>query len=311
MGKLLGLGIIGIILYYVFQSFINSVVATFYGLTDFLFNTVLGWIALAAGIIAILCIYASTRTYPDIRRKGKIMNSLKPTLYRMEQGLTNASVEIDMTQDVKGFIRNLAVAINQPNPVFFKGWGNHRLELDIERARLLNQYIQTSQDTFKSLLSFRAEIIFSENTLKGLLEKKELQQTKELEALANEFEAKNREFVYKQKMDELTIREKEIELREREANAHEQEMRVEHYKKALEDFKVLPAAMKTYMFAQVFGKVADTRDFDLEEKINEYLKAKYTTEIDKMNIETKKDKEEAKTFVDKMKFERSKYTRNE
>jgi hypothetical protein len=333
MGKLIGGFIIIVFVYLVIKGIFGVIGSVLGSLGEFMFNSIWGAFALLAGILAILFFYASSKTYPDVRAKGRTMKLFKPMFKKLDDHYEYSSTtkpqtsrhmnsnikksdtgyfEVDMKTDVRGFMKNLAIAVNQPNPIFFKGWANRRFRADVERVQIMNDYIRETHRTFDSLLDFQADIIFSDEKIEHLLQVKEISNVHEIDILTEEFNAKKWDIGFKRKMDETTLKDREIDQKEREAHIEEQKTRVGFYAAALKDFPDLPAPIKAYMFTQVFGKNPDAnRDFTMEDKIQEYMSKKYQSEMKQMDYEDMKKNEEAQTYAEKMKREREKYKGNE
>jgi hypothetical protein len=241
MGKFIGGFIIIVFIYLVIKGVFGVIGSIFLSLGEFLFNSIWGLFALIAGILSIVLFYASSKTYPDVKMRGKIIKTIKPTILTMENSVsTSGNLDmhmIDMSQtNVHDFFRKLVVAINKPNPVIFKGWGNRRLELDVERARILTDYIQQTHIAFGELQELQADILFSHDKIKHLIEMKQARAAGDLDVINAQYKDLLNQYDHEQKKREILADEMRTKVKREEAinsllelaNKHWNDLKPEH-----------------------------------------------------------------------------------
>lgn len=148
------------------------------------FFTDSGWgiIAIASGILALILFYASSKSYsslkinesflPNPKRDKNKKGKTSMSLIKKENGV----VEYDLSQlTMSTLTKKMAYEMTKPGPVFFKGWGNSRLLLDVERVRILQQYIDSIRSTGESLMELQADAFLSYEKIKALTEEKRYQ----------------------------------------------------------------------------------------------------------------------------------------
>lgn len=193
-----------------------------------------GIIATISGIISAFLFYASAKTYTDV----KINESFLPTIDKdgnikfpneLKKGDTDMSkLKTEVTNDIENYdksreidlaqvtmnsmIQKMAYIMMKPGPVFFKGWGNKRLQLDVERVHIINDYIEAVRGSLQSYTHLRADALISFYKIEKLaqIEKNELlYQLKEsklkIDLLGHEYE-------HKVKLMDLDIQGLETEL---------------------------------------------------------------------------------------------------
>lgn len=254
MGRVIGgfliLGVVYVvimILYGYLDSFVTNV-------GEFLFNSFWGIVALCLGIGALILFYASAKTSKHVLKAGKEIKKVKPILIKMENSLTqsNDSSVIDMTSvDLQGVFRSLVATLNSPTPVIFKGWGNKRLELDVDRVRIITSYIQAVQDAGEAFMDLKADAILSFEKLKALTEikkndlKREVRESElKLDLLNAEYENKIRDIKVQVDLKEADLNLKKIEIEEREAQIKEREREL-FMKERMNEAKIKVMTIKT------------------------------------------------------------------
>ena len=91
--------------------------------------------------------------------------------------------EINLSEvNLQSLVAELQNTLTSPTPIFFKGWGNRRLEIDVKRVELMNDYIKNVIATGQSFIQLKADALIS-------YEKIELLAKKELFELKNQAEA--------------------------------------------------------------------------------------------------------------------------
>lgn len=220
MGRLLIIFLAVIAILIIIQAIFGVASATFWAINEFLFNTRWGLIAFIFLGLAAFFFYASSKTYPQVREKGRVIDTVKPFLQNIERGFSNTNKEIKMPKpkkptsslsvygkneneinlsnlNLQGVVRNLAIAINKPNPVFFKGWGNRRLELDVERVYIIKDYIEAIRSAGESFINLQADSILSYEKIEKLVQinrnvlLKQLRESElEIDILETEYQAR-------------------------------------------------------------------------------------------------------------------------
>lgn len=171
--------ILGLIIY-----IIDSLYNAFMFLGIFFMDSLWGLATIISGVITALLFYASGRTYVDSKIKESFLPNIKKLDYKSnsvikmdnskESALQKSVNEIDLSNvTLKGLVGQMAYLTTKPGPIFFKGWGNRRLELDIERVRLIQRYIESVRSAGSSLAEFQADAVLSFEKVKALTEIKQ------------------------------------------------------------------------------------------------------------------------------------------
>jgi hypothetical protein len=141
------------------------------------FFTDSGWgiIAIISGAIAAILFYGSSKSYKDV----KINESFLPNPKKINDkgnslmAKNKEIVEFDLSKlTLESLSKQMAYEMTKPGPVFFKGWGNRRLELDAERVQIVGRYIQNMIQTGKYLMELQAEALLSIETIEDLVKTK-------------------------------------------------------------------------------------------------------------------------------------------
>lgn len=319
-----------ILLVLLVQGVIGMVSSSVLSLKEFFFNTAWGIIALICGALSLVFFYVSSKMPKRMRESKSRTKAITPVLYSTSQNetqknrlmnnkksdiqgnhYTNKDIQetvIDLeAMSLEGFFRDVAFTLNKPTPVIFKGWGNRRLRLDEERVEILGNYIESVRGTCDQYLQLRADMFFAKDKFDYFVKANTMNAKNNLDLIKEEYKDKKWQMEYDRRLKESDLEDREVAREERRALIKEQEARNSFFTMAIKDFPEMPAPLKAYMFTQVHGRYPEAkRDFDLEEKISDYITKKYDYDIQNMSYETKKKKEEAETFVEKMKHERNK-----
>lgn len=188
MVKVLGVFLIFIFIIMIFEAIFGVLGSIFGAISEFLFNTKWGIISIIFLTLSGFFFYASSKSYSQAQEKGRVIDTVKPLLQKMDN-LFNKSNTSEMSQsneslskvetetnvidlstvDLQSMARKLAVAINQPNPVFFKGWGNRRLQLDVERVYIIQSYIEAVRQAGESFINLQADAVLSYEKIENLV----------------------------------------------------------------------------------------------------------------------------------------------
>ena len=222
MGRLIGYFIVFWILLGVFSFVFTEVMTLLLFVKDFFIHTQWGWYAIICIILTAVFAFASKVTHEDVVIKDEIMGSLKASFTALSYGFSNLShIErqvktnpkdtfsqdnrstpvmsnsneisklsddpqeiIDLSRaNLDGVLKGLAKAINKPAPVFFKGWGNRRLQLDVERVGILEDYIRALRGAGNEFLELKADAIFSHEKLEHFIKRRRAENINELDLL--------------------------------------------------------------------------------------------------------------------------------
>lgn len=233
MGRVLGTFLIIVVVIMIINAVSGTISATYMALHEFFLNSIWGILAFIFLGLAGFFFYASSKTYPQVREKGRVIDTLKPifksldtsfsnsnttTMNKLTKSNTDVSVygnsetEIDLSSlDLRGMTRQLASVINKPNAIFFKGWANDRLRLDVERVHIIKDYIDAIQAAGESFINLKADAIFSYEKIQGLVQIKRNELLKQLRESALEIDFVEEE--YKAKVDRLHIDTKMLQAR--------------------------------------------------------------------------------------------------
>jgi hypothetical protein len=325
MAKLI-FGVLGLLgIYVIILGISNMMSSSFLSIMEFFFNSAWGIISLISGALSILFLIVTFKMPQRIKESKTRTNAITPILQAStdysqsanknsilstKKNMKNEIQEkvIDMeAMSLEGFLREVAFTMNKPSPVILKGWGNKRLKLDSERVMIIGSYIQNVRSTCDQYLQLRADMFFAKDKFDYFVKANTLNAKNNLDLIKEEYKDKKWNLEHDRRVKEADLKDREIEQEEKQAKIKEQNARNEFFLMAIKEFPEMPAPLKAYMFTQVHGRYPESkRDFDLEEKINEFIMKKYDNDIENMEVETKKKKEEAKTFIEKVRHERKK-----
>ncbi len=302
MGRLLGTFLVIVFIIMIVQAIFGVFSAMYGAISEFLLNTIWGFIAFVFLGLAGFFFYASSRTMPQVREKGRVIDTIKPLLQRMDSlfdntkstltTMTNSLVSkfhneenvIDLSKvNLQAMVRKLAVAINKPNPVFFKWWGNRRLELDVERVYIIKEYIEAIQAAGESFVHLQADAVLSYEKIKRLVQinrNELLRQLRDSELQIDLLEAE-----YKAKADKLRI-----DIAHLEALVYEKLAEIENLQARTEE-----------ILSDIKNKSKEV-DAEIERRRKESdSEIKRREEESKAKIELDYEKSDAEIFVMKMK----------
>lgn len=237
MGEFFLFLLIAIFVLMLLQAAFGLFGAIFGAIGEFLFNTKSGILSIVFFGLSAILFYASSKTYLQAREKGRVINTIKPLLRTMDNfyKLTKESVTImskktnslmsrfgngdnviDLSRvDLQTMVRKLAIAINKPNPVFFKGWGNRRLELDVERTYIIKDYIDAVIASGESFVKLNADAILSYEKIDKLVQINRNVLLKQLKESQLEIDLLQREHQAKVDILRINIRDMEATLYEK------------------------------------------------------------------------------------------------
>jgi hypothetical protein len=337
MGKFIGGVLILIIIYMAISAVLGLMGSIGTAINEFLFNSVWGIICIVAVILSGVFFYASAVSRKDAIIKGSAVKKIKPmfnlsdpnslsTLNSNQSQIMDEQINvIDLSKlDLDGLVRELAYTVNKPNPVFFKGWGNKRLQLDIERVALIRDYIWTLRSAGSEFVDFQADAVLSYEKIKKVTETKLnnlnidlLKSQQELELLKHGLEHEKS----KQKLEvdllanEVERGKAEVEKIKAEADAIRKKSqrdteRANILKQAAKYYRDLSPVLKAYVTTQLGSDNPDTpsNDMEMQDALKDVIKRKQVAEARKIEAEAE-ESEEMIEFL-KWKHEREKGKRN-
>ncbi|MBZ0201578.1 MAG: hypothetical protein K8I03_01025 [Ignavibacteria bacterium] len=135
-----------------------------------------GIIAIASGLLSLFMFYGSSKSYRDV----KINETFLPNPDKLQLDKKKGSIpmsknnteimEFDLSQLTMNVLtKKMAFVMTKPGPVFFKGWGNRRLELDVERVEIIREYIEAIRSTGDSLIHLHADSVLSFEKMENLV----------------------------------------------------------------------------------------------------------------------------------------------
>lgn len=224
--------IVVVVIIVLIVSILDAIDFIFIGIVDFFVHSTWGILTLIFGIMSILFFYASSRSYKNVKiNESFLPNPDKITKTKRKRGILSMFskkqeiVEYDLSQlTLNALTKKMAYEITKPGPIFFKGWGNQRLLLDVERVEILREYVEAIRDTGDSLLKLHADSVISFEKMQSLvnIERTELRrQLKEAELKIDLMEAEYQTTIDKLKIDvsnlEMTIYERIANVENRNA----------------------------------------------------------------------------------------------
>lgn len=289
-------------------------------------------LAFISALIGAFYFWLSSKSYTDYKIKDKAVKALGNILHssnlpikrdkNMNSNKENSDDkrEIDLsTINLQSLVANMQQMLTSPTPLIFKGWGNKRLELDVKRINLMNQYIQNIIATGQSFIQLKADALISYEKVQ-LLAKKELFELKSnADGAELDYKLLNDKYEHqltklrteKEKMILSVEREKsEIKLlnaqaseaeaiaKQAEARAGQEEEKIETMKVATKEakervamFKVatgelkfseLPQSYQIYIMTTFLNADANQlSDFDIRERIKDSIIQQAKAEADR------------------------------
>lgn len=328
-------------------SIIDALDFVYIGIIDFFVHTTWGIITLIIGALSLVFFYASGKSYKDL----KFNESFLPNPKRMRL-ISGSKEELAMTEveslqphefdlssiTMDTLVKKMAFEMTKPGPVFFKGWGNRRLILDVERVKILGTYVQEIRNTGSALMELNADAALSYEKIEKLtkIRRNELdEQLKRSEVNLDFVTDEHKHMVRKLELDNA---EQEARIRLMHAQAQEIELRgltlqlktqgeykllVAKSKKEKEIanilaegakyYKDLTPVLQSYVVAQLGSDTSQnpSTDMEMHEELKKFVIRKQKAETKMIEYEADGKKEETETQKEKLKRERKRYTDNE
>lgn len=289
-----------------------------------------GIIAIASGILAVLLFYASGKSYTDLKinesflpnpkrdtnKKGKPIMSLKNE---------NGVVEYDLSQlTMSALTKKMAYEMTKPGPVFFKGWGNRRLMLDVERVNILKEYIFSVRETGKELMHLQAEAVISYELIDDLIKLKKLDSKYQIELAKEKYLNEIKQMRLTTASMEEDVKLKIAQRQQIETQNEVSKLRAEaEYKlivarsekekqiafilgEAVKYYKDLPNVLKSYVAVQLGSENSQNPsvDMELQDQLKDFIIRKHKAETEMLEYEA--DENKTLTDANKAKYEREK-----
>lgn len=305
-----------------------------------------GIIAIGTGILAVLFFYASGKSYTDLKINESFLPN--PDRDKNKKGKPNMSlmkkesgevVEYDLSQlTMSALTRKMAYEMTKPGPVFFKGWGNNRLRLDVERVQIMKVYIDSIRSTGESLMELQADAFLSYDKIKALTEEKSYQLKKRVIDSKIALDFAEEEYTHKLIMMKLERENLAEDVLYKKAQREQIEtqnvvikLRAEaEYKlilaksekekqiafilaEAVKYYKDLPNVLKSYVAVQLGSDNSQnpTVDMDLQDQLKEYIIRKHKAETEMIEYEADENKSKTDTTKAKLEREKKKYLRDD
>lgn len=275
-------------------------------ISDQVFENIFTILAILSAICGAIYYWASKKTYEDHKMKDDLIKKYNDN----EIDITSMSMEV--------LKRELEGVLNTPKPVFFKTFGNNRLQLDSERIGILNDAIQNTIRANSSLAQMEVEKAFNHEFFTELSKKNIAELKSQISHM--EYDLKDREMSLKEREAQLEIKNLEsINFRNKiEAETYAMklkstdesklsELTAKLYDKIISEMNIENITpSQTLILLSLFGrgKVDNIEDYEMKRKMMEQ-------EIMKMSQEVEGKKEQNKSaFLDnenkKFNFERNK-----
>lgn len=297
-----------------------------------------GIIALATGAISLILFYASSKSYSDLKINESFLpnpkrdNNKKGKPIMSSANKDDGIVEYDLSQlTLSALTRKMAYELTKPGPVFFKGWSNNRLMLDVERVRIMQQYIESIRSTGESLMELQADAFLSYEKIKSLTEEKKYQIQKRVVDSKIALDFAKEEYTHKLEMMRLERESlaEDVKLKKAQREQIETQSLVEKLKaeaeyqflmaksekekqiafilaEAVKCYKDLPNVLKSYVAVQLGSdnSLNPSVDMELQDQLKDFIIRKHKAETEMLEYEA--DENKTLTDANKAKYEREK-----
>jgi len=301
-----------------------------------------GIIAIATGLISVLLFYASGKSYTNLKinesflpNPKKIKTKEGNSVMTLNNQENDKVVEFDLSKlTMSALTKKMAFEMTKPGPVFFKGWSNRRLELDVRRVQIMQSYIESIRSTGDSLMELQADAFLSYEKIEALTKEKRYQLEKRVVDSKNELDFAQEEYTHKIKMMKLerenaeedilmkrALREKvqnETLISKMMAEAEYKLMMAKGLKErqialimaeAVKYFNELPNIVKSFVAVQLGNEHAESPEADLElqEQVKKFIIRKQEAEAKNLEYEVEENEAKKDTLKAKLELERTKY----
>jgi hypothetical protein len=296
--------------------------------TQFFIDSWYGIIAIITGILSVLMFYGSSKSY----RMVKFNESFLPNFKNLKGEGKIMENEFDLSKlTMESLVKKMAFEMTKPGPVFFKGWGNRRLELDVERVNIIKNYIDSLRETGNSLMELQSDAVLSFNKIKILSEIKKNELASKLQKSQVDLDFVKIE--YQSKIRRMSLEndnlEEDIKMKKALREKVESENKVSvllaeaEYKlmiaksekdkeialllaEAVKYYKKLPNVLKSYVAVQLGSENSQNPNIDMElqEQLKDFIIRKHKAETEM--LENEADENKALTDTVKVKLDREK-----
>lgn len=299
--------------------------------TQFFIDSWYGIIAVVTGILSILMFYGSSKSYKMV----KISESFLPNFKNQKGRGKIMENEFDLSKlTMDALVKKMAFEMTKPGPVFFKGWGNRRLELDVARVNIIKNYIDSLRETGNSLMELQSDAVLSFSKIKTLSEIKKnelaskLQKSQvDLDFVKIEYQSKVRRMnLENESLEEdvkmkKALREKvetdskisqliaEVEYKLMLAKSEKEKEIALVLAEAVKYYKKLPNVLKSYVAVQLGSESSQNPsvDMELQEQLKDFIIRKHKAETEMLENEADENKALTDTMKVKLEREKNKY----
>lgn len=271
---------------------------------EFFTDSYWGIITIVVGALSLAMFYASSKTYRDVKINETFLPN--PRKIRKRKLTMSEHQEFDLSKmTMETLVRQMAYQLTKPAPIFFKGWGNRRLELDVERVQILGKYVESIRTTGSYLMELHADAALSYEKIEKLIHIKRNELKIQLRKSILDYDFLKQEHV--ERIRAIKLENDEREARVRLINAQASKLEAEagsvttkSDSDALKDaartdllfegkkhFKSLSPVLKTYVITQIDNEHAKIPENDLEmqEALKDVVKRKQQAEAKKLEAE--------------------------
>lgn len=337
-----------IIIIVLIVSIADALDFVYIGIIDFFVNTTWGIITLIIGALSLIFFYASGKSYKELKINESFLPN--PKRFRLKDNLKEDTLvtisdeeslqmhEFDLSSiTMETLVKKMAFEMTKPGPVFFKGWGNRRLELDVERVKILGTYVQEIRNTGSALMELNADAALSYEKIEKLTKIRRNELDEQLKRSEVNLDFVKDEHNHRVRKLELDNAEQEARIRLMNAQAQEIELSgltlqlktqgeykllIAKSKKEKEIanilsegakyYKDLTPVLQSYVVAQLGSDSSQnpSTDMEMHEELKKFVIRKQKAETKMIEYEADGKKEETETQKEKLKRERKRYTDN-
>lgn len=261
-----------VLLIIVILEWTNSIFSIF---ADSFNSNIYGLVSLVFAVVGVFFFWASSKTFQDYKIKEKIMSIFKP------ENVINMS-ESTLSQ----LSEQLTNSLTSPTPLVFKGWANQRLKLDVERVKILLDYINTMISTGDAYIKYKASACISFEKIQRLANT-ELNNLKTSEILSEIALIKaQKDYVYEVENQKLDLESKKLDINSKRKSI---EYAYDNHKLEVKDKELDLMIKKNMALLEKDKKTAETKILILKANDDSRLKKQVSELFDKILAELKVD----------------------
>ena len=305
------------------------------------------WVAIVLALLSAILFYASSKSYKDVKINESYLPNPKRIFKQTKKGEPfmslikkgkDETVEFDLSKlTMEALVKKMAYEMTKPGPIFFKGWSNDRLRLDVERVQILQSYIDSIRSTGESLMELQADAFLSYEKIKTLTEIKRTDLKRQLQQSKIELDFAQEEYAHRLKMMKLERESFEEDIKMKRAQREQIEMQnvidklkadadyklsIAKSKKekqialilaeAVKYYKDLPNVLKSYVAVQLGSEQSQNPDSDMElqDKLKNIIVRKHKAEARKLEYGADENKALLEALNVKLTREKKKHTDN-